>query len=712
MNAPLPELGTSGSIPDEIDIGRLLSALWRGKLWIFLFGLLTLFAGVYYAYGVVTPVYSTTAVVVQETDKKPVVDFSGGLGEGLGGLGGGLGGDQSGINTQIEIMRSRDLLEKLVAELDLIADPEFNASLRPPPSISIGKIVGAIRKVIGQQPAPERKLSPDQIRDTVVDSLRSALSVSNIRQSYVYNITATTESAIKSTKIVNTLASLYISNQLNEKRENNLQATVWLADRLGQLRVDLQNAESKVKDFNAQTDLINADTLAALSRQVKELRERVDEVRTARSNLNARIAQMKSAAEDGDPREMADVAQDRVLNRLFGELNLLTTAGRESFDARFFQLIAQYELERDRMQAQITALEKSIAEQEQETDRQSIDLISLQQLQREAEASRLLYEYFLSRLKETSAQSGIQTPDSRLLSRAVEPLRPSAPRKSVILIVSLMLGLMAGATVIILRELTRNNFRAADELETFTGYRVLGQIPKIPALRRNKYLRYLTQRPSSAEAEAVRSMRTSVLLSDSVSPPQVIMSTSSIPNEGRVTQSQSLTYSLASLGKSVLLIEGDVRKRELSKSLQATGQGGLISVLEGNLSLNEAVSHETTLNADILTSEEPATNAADLFSSQAFADLLKEARKKYDYIVIDAPPVLAVPDARIIGKQVDTTLYTVRWKHTTQRQVSQGLKALSQVRIPIAGLVLGQIESKELKRDSYIDHAYAGYHGN
>lgn len=139
-----------------------------------------------------------------------------------------------------------------------------------------------------------------------------------------------------------------------------------------------------------------------------------------------------------------------------------------------------------------------------------------------------------------------------------------------------------------------------------------------------------------------------------------------------------------------------------------------MAVLAGKISLKEAALHEPSLNADVLMSEKATGNAADIFSSQAFVDLIKQARKDYDYIVIDTPPVLAVPDARIIGKQVDTTLYTVRWDHTTHRQVAQGIKELEQVNVPIAGLVLGQIDRKGLKRYGYGDlvNAYSGYHNN
>ena len=713
MTAPFATLKAPMVTADEIDLGRLVGTLWRGKLWILIVGTLALFAGGYYAFAIATPMFTTTATVVQETEQDPVVDFSGGLG-GLGGLGGGIGPDQSAINTQIEVLRSRDLLEKLVAELNLTNDPEFNSTLRPELLISVTQALNMVRAALGQPIQEKRVLTPTQITDATVDNLRYALSVSNVRQSYVYHITATTQSAQKSMLITNTLAEFYINNQLDVKAEGNLQATAWLTDRLSQLRIELETSEAMVKDFNAQTDLINADTLAALSRQVKELRERLDGVRLSLTEVTIRIARMEAAALGNDAQQMVELAQDLTLDRLFAVLSSQNASGRSAFNNRFAQLIAQDKLERDRLAMQITSLELSISQQERQTSEQSADLITLQQLEREAEASGLLYEYFLSRLKETAVQSGVQSPDSRILSRAVEPLLPSAPRKAIILTLSLLLGLMTGSALVLFREMTQNTFRAAEELESRTGYAVIGQIPKFPARRRGKLLEYLADKPTSAAAEAVRNMRTSVLLTDVEKPPQVIMSTSSIPGEGKTTQSLALTQNLAGLGKSVLLIEGDIRKRVFEKYFEIKNENGLMATLEGKLSLKEAVHHELSLNADVLMSEQPTASAADLFSSQAFLNLITQARQEYDYIIIDTPPVLAVPDARIIGKHVDTTLYTVRWDHTTHRQVTQGLKELAQVNIKMAGLVLGQIDQKGLKRYGYGDQAYsyAGYHNN
>ncbi|MFC6639635.1 CpsD/CapB family tyrosine-protein kinase [Sulfitobacter sediminilitoris] len=234
-------------------------------------------------------------------------------------------------------------------------------------------------------------------------------------------------------------------------------------------------------------------------------------------------------------------------------------------------------------------------------------------------------------------------------------------------------------------------------------------MPAIPARRRKNVLKYFVDKPTSAAAEAIRNLRTSVLLSNIDNPPKVIMSTSSIPQEGKTTQSMALALNLTGLGKRVLLIEGDIRRRIFSQYFELPNTNGLLSVLAGNLSLQDAVIRIDALGADVLIGEKAKTIAADIFSSERFAMLLETAREQYDYIIIDTPPVLAVPDARIIGRHVDAIIYTVKWDSTSHRQVREGLKAFEDVNLRVSGLVLGQINARGMKRYGYGD-SYGAYH--
>ena len=690
---------------DEIDRASLLQTLWRGKFWIALAGLLALFLGGFYAYGIAVPVYTAKSAVALESRQEQVMDIESVVT--------GLGGDQSTINTEVEVLRSRGLIETLVLDLDLLDDPEFNTSLQPRPRFSIGKFIGALRGLFGAQGTPSI-VSERATLDRTINAVLETLSVSNLRQSFVFEITATTQNPEKSAAIANRLAELYIENQISVKFEKTEAATAWLSERVSGLQVELETVQAELKTFSTNTDLINAETLAALNRQVKDLRDRRLTLAAQTEAAETRIDSLRDAASAGDPNAFAQIAKDSLLDQALLRLEEGREGGQEAFNTRRQALISQAELEATRARSQLSAIEASIADVTSRIDNQSQELVTLEQLQREVQASRLLYEAFLSRLKETSIQQGIQQADSRLLSRAVVPPTPSAPRKSRILALSLILGLMGGAAAVLLREMGQNTFRTPEDLEAKTGYTVIGQIPKISVKARRNVLEYITQKPNSAAAESVRNLRTSILLANLDTPPKVIMSTSSVPGEGKTTQSIALAQNFAGLGAKVLLIEGDLRRRVLSEYFSHDHPHGFLSVMSGDISLKDATVYDEGLNADILYGERSRVNAADLFSSKTFSDFIKELRNHYDHIIIDSPPVLAVPDARVLGQLADAIIYSVKWDSVTHRQVLDGLKSLESVNLKPSGLILSQIDRNQLKRYGYGDsyQAYAGYYTN
>lgn len=701
MNQPVGGQATS----DEIDLAEILRTVWRGKFWIGLCAAVALLLGFWYAFFVATPIYTASSLVALETQQKQTIDIESVVA--------GVGGDQSSINTEVEVIRSRELAEKVVLELDLLADSEFNKRLQPEPSFSIGNIISIIRGFFNVAETEEAPPTEREVLDAVIDKLLQSVSVLNIRQSYVFRITIEAGSASKAALIANTWAELYIRDQIAVKFEKTKQASKWLTDRVSQLQIELENTEAELKEFSSSTKLVSPEALTVLNLQLKELRDRLGDTNDAAETHTQKIESMQAAAASGSMVQMAEAANDRGLEALASRVEN-GTATRIDFNSLFDQILDRAILESARASTQADTLRQSIERTERQIEAQSSELVTLQQLQREAEASRLIYEHFLGRLKETSVQQGIQQPDSRILSRAVVPQNPSAPRKSIILVLSLMLGGMAGTALVLGKEFSQTTFRTPEDLETRTGYTVLGQIPAIPARRRSNVLKYLTDKPNSAAAEAIRNLRTSILMSDLDNPAQIIMSTSSVPGEGKTTQSLALTQNLSGMGKKVLLIEGDIRRRVFAEYFHIQGKKGLVSVLTGEETFEKVVVHEPTLNADLLVGDKSSINAADVFSSEKFRFFLNDLRSKYDHIIIDTPPVLAVPDARVIGPLVDRILYTVKWDSTPHRMVREGLKSFESVNLQVTGLVLGQISPQGMKKYGYGNSygAYSAYHDN
>ena len=687
---------------DTIDISALLGTLWRGKWLIALITFVFVLIAGYYAFAVAVPTYRSTAVVILETKQDSIVD--------LQAVVGGFSGDSTEVNTEVEVLRSRGLAGKVVDRLDLINDPEFNPELRTPSLL--GSMIGQVRSFLPSSNAnpdvmADPELAQNKTRDAVIANLLSKLSVSNIRQSLVFNVTVETESPVKSAEIANTIVDLYILNQIEVKFEASEKATEWLSNRVSELQIELETAEKRVSDFTAQTQLVSIEGLQALERQIKDLRDRISSAELAQIALDDRLASL-NAAQTND--EKLDLATDAALARIANG-GLSAPENQNAFDLRYQAIVARVESDLARANQQLAALRASETELADQIAKQGQDLITLQQLTRESEATRLLYEYFLTRLKETSAQEGIQKADSRLLSSSVVPNAPSAPKKAQILALAMILGAMVGAGLVLLREFRMNTFRTAAELESHTGYTVIGQIPLIPTRKRLDTLAYLSEKPTSAAAEAIRNLRTSLMLSNLDKKPQVIVSTSSIPGEGKTTVSLSLAKFLSGLNKSVLLVEGDIRRRTLNEYFPSLPHTGLAGVLNGDVKFADAIHRPKGFEADVLAGEKTTVNAADIFSSETFKTFIAEMRQQYDFIIIDTPPILVVPDARIIAENADAIVFSVKWDSTSKALVDESMRMFQNSNQRITGFALNQIDEKGMKRYGYggASGAYAAY---
>ena len=504
---------------DEIDLGQLVRTIWRGKwliaLLLVVFGVL----GFLYATKVAEKVYISSATVSIESNQSQVTD--------LDALVGGLSAEQPSLNTEIFLIKSRQLLRRLVVAEDLTNDPEFNPQLAEVSPFSLD----GIKTLIFGAPEP-RVYSEDELIRIAVDRLRDRLTVVNPRQSLVFEIGISTGSAQKSTDLANALAQTYINDQLLFKEEQSVEAIAFLGERTIELQNELNAAELAVKDFAAGIELVSPEALIAKNRQVKELRDRLDA-------LDAIIAQRQTLSDrytafDPDTATSEDVAQfdSRVLTRLFP-----TIKTNEGDRVRFTEMLAlegsRIQSDLAQTQSQKTTLEAAISNLEEEVANESRDLLTLQQLQRESEATGEIYGYFVTRLKEAEVQQGTQQADARLLSPAVEPLHASSPRVMMITFIAGVLGAMTAAGLVLLRELNKGGVRTANDLQKLSGMSVLGQIPMAPIRKRSKLLPFLKDCSNTPFSESVRNLRTSLLLANPEAEPCVILMTSSVPGEGK-----------------------------------------------------------------------------------------------------------------------------------------------------------------------------------
>lgn len=293
-----------------IDLRAMLHTLWRGRFIIFAITTVAVLLGGYYAYAVATPLYRSEVVVMLNNRDQQVVN--------LDSVVGGLGRDSSVVNTEVEVLRSRDLLGKLVDSQDLISDPEFNGSLNPPSAVAQAK--AKVKALLGMAAPASDVVSDDAARLTrqsVIDALRRAVSVRNVPDSLVFQVTVESEDSRKATRLADALVEMYIENQLEVKFEATEQAASWLSERVSELQIELEAAETRAQEFSTSIDLVSPEGLEAAERQLKDLRDR-----TADTQIRLQAAQERLAALEGaqTPQAQVEASNDARLRTMLPDL--------------------------------------------------------------------------------------------------------------------------------------------------------------------------------------------------------------------------------------------------------------------------------------------------------------------------------------------------------------------------------------------------------
>ncbi|WP_224814631.1 Wzz/FepE/Etk N-terminal domain-containing protein [Hasllibacter sp. MH4015] len=678
----------------EIDLMALFSTLWRGKWWILLFAIIGVLCTGYYATRVAVPLYPATATVALEGGEQQVIGdiesiFAGG------------GTDTVAINTEIEVFRSRNLIGELVDDLNLTEVPEFASTEL--------NLMGRLTAFLS---GAEPRTPPESaLRNIVIDRLSGLIRVTNVRQSLAFRISIETTDPNQSALIVNRLAELYIDNQIRRKLDDSTRAIEFLSERTTELEANVEMLEQDLAQRMEASDVIDADLLQAQNLQLRDLRARIDEARASIATDQSLLT-LFEGVEGGAA--MVDVAESAGDGRFSGIVQRFR-AGRLNEDAAELAIqgiVDDVASDIRRSEAQLTSLERSAEELTDQISTQSDELIAMQQLEREADAARLLYQTFLTRLQEASVQRGLESADSRILSEAV-PRPPSSPRVMFLLMVGGFLGAVLGAAIALVREMRFAGFRTSDEVQQYTRTPVLGSLPAMSTSDRRGVLKSLKDKPNSVFAEAVRNLRTSILMTNTEAEPQVILVTSSIPGEGKTTLSLALARYFATLeGKRTLLVEADVRRQTLRAYVNEEARNcvQLIDVVLGRKRLEEVDLFDEELGIEVLMGSGGDFNAADLFETRRFKELITRLRGHYHHIIIDSPPVLAVPDARVLTRYADIAIFAVRWGSTTRTQVRQGLEMLASVGHPADGAVLTQVDAKKMKSYGYSgQYGYDGY---
>ncbi|MDO8264181.1 MAG: polysaccharide biosynthesis tyrosine autokinase [Gallionella sp.] len=674
-----------------------------------------------------TPKYTATANVMLDTRKERVSNVEEVLS--------GLPADSSAVDTEVEILKSRQLAERVVKSLRLEEDPEFNGALRKPSGVKA--LLSGISSMFGVK-APEAvtlSAEAEQRRhEQIVGAVLGGLSVKRAGLTYVINVNYESDSATKAATIANKFAELYLLEQMEAKFDATQQATTWLNSRLGELRGQVQADEAAVQQYKIANNLLSASGTNLTEQEISnynltlsQARAQVAEDQARLSTARSQLARGSSGDDVGEAltspvvqqlrqQRAAVSAQVADLQGRYGERHpemLKAKRQLSDIDAQIQQeiqrIISNLQAKAQVSTQRAAAVSGSLGGARGTLAANSRAMVRLNELQRNADASRTLYESYLNRYKETSTQGGLEQSDARVVSKANIPTGQSSPKVALNLALGLVLAVGSGIAAVILAELLDAGLATAEDVERRLDTSYLGAIPLLASVsegRTESPIDYVVAKPLSSFSEAFRNLRTSILHSRLGEPVKIVAITSALPGEGKTTTSVCLARSSALQGAKVLVVDCDLRRRTVNRMLEAEPEIGLLEVLNGDATLEQAVTLDAASGAYILPLSKNIFTPKDVFGSVAMDKLLTELRQSYDLVILDTAPVLPVADTRVLAPKADVVVFLARWRKTPQHAIEAAFRLLSGTGAHVGGVALTQMDMKQQTKYGYGDPGY------
>ena len=721
----------SQSTEEELDLRELLLKLNRRRMAILGIFILVVAAAVLYLYQA-TPRYTAQTQLTLDVRKSQVVDVEQ--------IMSGISPESAVISTEMDVIKSSRLLSRVVDELELDRIPEFNPALREGGNPGLkSTLTGWLDGLwfLGSE-EKEEELSPKEKKvkekKRAVQILRSNLEVDHRRDSYTFTISLTSENPDRAARVANTLADLYLTDQLEAQYEATQRAHEWLDDRLQSLRQEVQAAEQAVKNVRQQSDMVQAGGSTVLEQQIGDVNAQLIQARVKRSRAESRLARAEEIKErEGGIESLGEVIGSQTIQQLRSEesslrrkiAELSQTYGerhpemvqaraemedlQEKIDEEASRIIASLENEVESARAEERSLQQSLNELKREAETTMVAELELRELERQAQSSRTLYQNFMDRFQETQEQEALQRPDARIISPAEVPGSPSHPRTRMTLGLSALAGLMFGVMGAFLLETLDRGFRTGDQVEKATGLSMLGMVPLLGRTK-GKPSDYVLKKPFSSLAESLRSIRTAIHLSNVDHPPKTIMVTSTLPREGKTTFAVSLGRLSANSGARTLVIDADLRRPSLEEIMSEQDvQHRLEDVLQGNAGFEDAIVTDAQSGLNMLMSHGKAPSVAEMLGSQRMKNMLAKLEEQYDLILLDTPPVMGVSDAWTLARSVDSVVFIVRWAETPRETVKSALKQMELLDIKVGGVILSMVNVRQQAKYGYGGYGY--YYG-
>lgn len=654
--------------------------------------------------------------------------------------------DESFLETQFKILQSRGLARRTLEALQLWDTPPFGG---PPPAVpawSVRRMVGAairapraaasaLARATGlTTPPPPKAPDESEAQARAVDTLMAALTVTPVRNSRLVDVKARMLEPALAAKLANGLAAEYIRQNLEFRFTTSRDTSDWLEGRMAEQRRRVEESEQALQRYREENNAVSleerqnivvqklADLNAAVTkakteriqkeslyRQVQQMEadpalfetlptilanSYIQKLKEEQRELQRQEAQFSAKLGDMHP-EMLKVrsATQTVQARLDAEIRKVTDGIRNEYQAALSQ---------ERSLTQVLEQQKGEA---MELNRQSVDYAVLL---RDAENNRKLFDQLQEQAKVTGISSEMNATNIRVVDPAEAPRRPLAPTGATWLVILLGASLAAVGVAAFLEYLD-NRVKLPEEIEAALGIPFLGLVPLLPNPGRDGRAPLVDRSVPSAFVEAIRMVRTNILFASAEPGSRTLLVTSPTPGEGKTMTSSNLAVALAQAGQTVLLIDADLRRPQQHEVFEQARTPGLSDVLVGAARAGDAIRKAEQRGLWVLPAGHGSPDPTELLNSATLSRLLASVVEHFEWVVLDAPPVLAVADASILANRVSSVILVVGAEMTTRQAARRAVEQLQAAKAKISGGILNR--ANVTRHAYYYSHYYGRGYG-
>jgi succinoglycan biosynthesis transport protein ExoP len=646
-------------------------------------------------------------------------------------------GDLDFLPTQVKLLQSREIAQRVVRKLNLLENRVLNPTK--------GGLFQDEKKS-----APGTKLVPAAEADVIgmAGFVQGNIDVEIIKGTNLLNVSCEAPSPELAADIANAVAESYIEWIFEAKTQIVTRASEFFAAQTQQLRKELDSLEQQLLAYGRQKNIVSVDPQMNVTGQVESLNRDYAAAVADRVAKEARYHEVDTST----PEAIADTLSGGLTSQLHGEqlrlerdyaerLNLFKPEwpamqqlkaqidkGREHFAAVVQETIAKA---REAAKSEyLTALRREenlktvLGAQKSEAMTLNSNAVEYNNLKIQVEAKRSMLDSLLKRQAETEALSRISgegETNVRVVDKALLPGRPYKPAWMKNLVLGAFAGGMVGVGLAFFLSFLDRSLRTSEQVEQQLGLPSLGVIPAVGAVGASyAYRGFLGKRkkegteeiqesiellphraPRSSVAERYRDLRTALLLSRAGGVKSIVV-TSCVPREGKTSTAVNLAVVLGQLGKPVLLVDADLHRPRLHEILRVPNRIGLVSILAGNVDPARAIVKTDIPEVSVIPAGPASPNPSGLLSSEAMSRFLSLAQMNFDYVILDAPPVMPVADALVLGNQTDGVVLCVKGGKTPREQVARVRDKLYRSNVRILGVVINDLaEEKTGYRDHY-----------